>query len=162
MCQNILIIRAVVIGTHHGERKWPGWRGRIQTTLETMWKIRAEEEKEGFGNSSYKGRGVCFPPAVLLTVMTQSPGRPLSRTRRHTSNLPWHRAAETKGEPRKASLHGFTLVCQNTGLFREYTSPGGSRFKRKNERTDDRPGKGKLKTGALPILNFGLFLPLFT
>lgn len=24
-----------------------------------------------------------------------------------------------------ASLHGFTLVCQNTDLFREYTTPEG-------------------------------------
>lgn len=129
------------------------WLTRANTndTRNTMWKIRAEEEKEGFGNSSYKGRAVCFPPAVLLTVMTQSPGRPLSRTRLHTSNLPWHRATETKGELRKASLHGFTLVCQNTGLFREYTSPGGSRFKRQKERKNRRMSRErKVKDGRAP------------
>lgn len=53
--QNILIIRAAVIRTHHGEIKWPGWRGRIQTTLETPCKrIEQGKRKKALGTVATK------------------------------------------------------------------------------------------------------------
>lgn len=54
------------------------------------------------------------------------------------------------------------MVCQNTDLFREYTSPEGFSFQTPKKNKKSRAtGKRKAKETAA-LLNLGLFLHLFT
>lgn len=150
--------------THHGEIKWPGWRGRIQTTLETLCeRYEQRKRKKALGTVATK-----VEPYVSLRpfywqswhspLVDHYPGRdcthqtfPDTEPRRQKANWEKHRYTVS---PWFVKTQAYSESTQARGVL---VSSG-----RKNERTDEWVGKEKLKTGVLPILNFGLFLPLFT